>query len=138
LFSSATAWNRVLTPGPTEIGELFVMMLRFVVDRFAHLRQPGQKIQFVQLLIEILDDFRIRCLQVWKSKPAVDNLDFLVAETLGYVHGVLEEWENSPVSKASKHSDSMSNNYKMLSIDNNFLLPVLLQFGFLLGNNSIG
>ena len=74
------------------------MMLRFVVDRFAHLRQPGQKIQFVELLVEILDDFRIRCLQVWKSKPPVYNLDFLVAETLGYVHGTLDNWEELPVS----------------------------------------
>lgn len=87
----------MIVPGPTEVAELFSMMLGFMVDRFAHLCQPGQKIQFVQLLVEILDDFRIRCIQVWHSKGDIDNLNVVVAETLGYVHEILKNWEELPV-----------------------------------------
>ena len=94
-----------MIPGPAEIGDLFVLMLRFLVDRFAHLRQPGQKLQFLELLLDILDDYRIRCLQIWRSKVGEPNhfvsehvlIDFIIADTLRYIQASVEAWEDLPV-----------------------------------------
>jgi len=81
-------------------------MLRFVVDRFAHLRQPGQKLQFLELLLEVLEDYRIRSLQIWKTSVAAPNdyishdgtlIDFVIADTLRFIQISVTNWEDEPV-----------------------------------------
>jgi len=104
IFASPTKWKRPIMPGPAEIVDLFVAILRCVTDRFAHLQQPGHKLQFLKLLLDLIDDFRIRCLQTWKSSNEFDEvtsedvlIDYVIADSLIHVQNVVESWEDLPV-----------------------------------------
>lgn len=105
MFSSPTAWNRASVPGPAEITDLFLAVIRFVVERFSYLEQPGHKLQFIQLIVELLDDFRVRCLQTWQSKcehdynePSVVIVDYIIADAVNRVVETLDAWQELPVS----------------------------------------
>lgn len=104
MFSSPTAWNRASSPGPPEIVDLFVAVIRFVIERFSFLEQPGHKLQFIQLIVELLDDFRVRCLQTWQSKcehdyadPSAVIIDYVIADAINRVQITLESWQDLPV-----------------------------------------
>jgi hypothetical protein len=104
MFSSPSAWNRPVIPGPPEIVDLFFAVIRCVTDRFAHLQQPGHRVEFLQLLLELLDDFHVRCLQMWQSRTEFEDflskdilIDYIIADTLHYAFLTLQEWEDLPV-----------------------------------------
>jgi len=110
MFSSASAWNRPVIPGPPEIVDLFCAVIRCVTDRFAHLQQPGHKVQFLMLLVDLLDDFHVRCLHMWQSKTEFEDylsndvlIDYIIADTLHHITLTLQEWEDLPVVIIIKH-----------------------------------
>ncbi|CAG7716726.1 unnamed protein product [Allacma fusca] len=103
IFSSPTAWDRAVESEPAEVVDLFMAVLRFVTDRFAHLQEQSQKVLFLQLLVDMIDDFRVRCLQTWKSRRQIEAdykdgvlIDYIIADTLHSVQKTIESWEDLP------------------------------------------
>ena len=88
----------------TECGEGFLQMLLAITDRYKILPQPGHKLQFLDLQLELLDEFRIRLLQLARqdkfhelfanrSSPNISP----ILNTLTAVINVLEDWTDLPV-----------------------------------------
>nr|CAH0101935.1 unnamed protein product [Daphnia galeata] len=87
----------------TECGEGFLQMLLAITDRYKILPQPGHKLQFLDLQLELLDEFRIRLLQLARqdkfhelfanrSSPNISP----ILNTLTAVINVLEDWTDLP------------------------------------------
>lgn len=56
------------------------------------------------MLIDMVDDFRYRCLQIWKSRnETVEDFsstilfDYVMADALWHIQVTLEQWEDLPV-----------------------------------------
>ena len=47
----------------TECGHSFINLLSTLTERYEILPQPGHKLQFLQLQLDLIDDFRVRLLQ---------------------------------------------------------------------------
>nr|CAG4641615.1 EOG090X04F1 [Eurycercus lamellatus] len=87
----------------TECGEGFLQMVLAITDRYKILPQPGHKLQFVDLQLELLDEFRIRLLQlarqdkfqelfVSKTSPNISP----ILNTVSAVVNVLDDWTDLP------------------------------------------
>nr|CAG4650896.1 EOG090X04F1 [Simocephalus serrulatus] len=87
----------------TECGEGFLQMLLAITDRYKILPQPGHKLQFLDLQLELLDEFRIRLLQLARqdkyqeffanrSSPNISP----ILNTLTAVINVLDDWTDLP------------------------------------------
>ncbi|EFX76487.1 hypothetical protein DAPPUDRAFT_322360 [Daphnia pulex] len=87
----------------TECGEGFLQMLLAITDRYKILPQPGHKLQFLDLQLELLDEFRIRLLQLarqdkfhelfaHRSSPNISP----ILNTLTAVINVLDDWTDLP------------------------------------------
>lgn len=78
----------------TECADSFLALLSTITERYETLPQPGHRLQFLQLQLDIIDDFRIRLLQKLKE----ENLDPLyskfpnIVNTVNYIRSVLQEW----------------------------------------------
>lgn len=78
----------------TESGNSFLTLLSTITERYEELPQPGHRLQFLQLQLDLIDDFRVRLLQ----KLQEENLEPLsskfpnILNTVNYVRDVLEEW----------------------------------------------
>lgn len=113
LLISDTAWTCVSVDDSleaeddvrlTECGEGFLQMLLAITDRYKILPQPGHKLQFLDLQLELLDEFRIRLLQLagqskfhelFANRSSPNISPFL--NTLTAVINVLDDWADLPV-----------------------------------------
>lgn len=104
-FISSTAFTPLVSGDidenrVTECGNSFITLLSTLTERYEILPQPGHKIQFLQLQLDLIDDFRVRLLQ----KLGDDNPELLtsnfpsILNTVNYVRSVLDEWGNTTVS----------------------------------------
>ncbi|XP_069691163.1 RAD50-interacting protein 1 isoform X2 [Periplaneta americana] len=99
MLSSDTAWLPLSTPEldelrVTECGESFLTLLLTITERYSSLPQPGHRLQFLELQLELLDDFRVRLLQLLHEEPT-DPLNSLlpaILNTISYLASVLQEW----------------------------------------------
>ncbi|KAK2579114.1 hypothetical protein KPH14_001285 [Odynerus spinipes] len=99
ILSSNTAWEILSGPDvndmkETECADAFLTLLTTISDRYKHLPQPGHRLQFLELQLELIDDWRVRLLQLL-HEDCVDPLASLmprILNTLHYVANVLEEW----------------------------------------------
>ncbi|KAI4491012.1 hypothetical protein M0802_010515 [Mischocyttarus mexicanus] len=99
ILISNTAWEILLGPDTndmkeTECASAFLTLLTTISDRYKHLPQPGHRLQFLELQLELIDDWRVRLLQLL-HEDCVDPLASLmpcILNTLHYVANVLEEW----------------------------------------------
>lgn len=109
----------------TECGEGFLQMLLAITDRYKILPQPGHKLQFLDLQLELLDEFRIRLLQLARqdkfhelfanrSSPNISP----ILNTLTAVINVLDDWTDLPV--------IISHNYE-LSYNNRLCFSFVMQ-----------
>lgn len=112
LLISDTAWTCVSVDDSleaeddvrlTECGEGFLQMLLAITDRYKILPQPGHKLQFLDLQLELLDEFRIRLLQLagqskfhelFANRSSPNISPFL--NTLTAVINVLDDWADLP------------------------------------------
>ncbi|KYN05035.1 RAD50-interacting protein 1 [Cyphomyrmex costatus] len=99
ILSSNTAWERLISFDTddmkvTECADAFLMLLTSISDRYKHLPQPGHRLQFLELQLELIDDWRIRLLQLVheNSEDPLTSLMPYILNTLHYVATVLEEW----------------------------------------------
>ncbi|KAI8506662.1 RAD50-interacting protein 1 [Branchiostoma belcheri] len=104
LFSSETAWTSqygdiedVDDMKTGECAEGFMTLMLALTDRYKPLPSAANKLEFLDLQLELLDDFRIRLTQVMKSE-AQDPLGstFLsILNAVNYVISVLREWSET-------------------------------------------
>ncbi|KAL3877501.1 hypothetical protein ACJMK2_035200 [Sinanodonta woodiana] len=101
MMSSSTAWKSqykdiadVDEMKVPECGESFMTLMLTITDRYKHLPHPAHKIQFLDLQLELLEDFRIRIVQVMKDvthSPLGDRY-CAILNTTYYISEVLREW----------------------------------------------
>ena len=92
-----------------EAADNFVILLQSIVERSFYMTDPNNRRAFVDLILEMLDDFRLRLSQLMRSAAAVSpdpqfNCTkwpfspqyFGILNTLNYLLEVLEEWKFQP------------------------------------------
>ncbi|XP_034181746.1 RAD50 interactor 1 isoform X1 [Osmia lignaria lignaria] len=104
ILSSSTAWEKLINSDSddmkvTECADAFLTLLTTISDRYKHLPQPGHRLQFLELQLELIDDWRIRLLQLLCENYEhlsyhvfLTSLIPCILNTLHYVATVLEEW----------------------------------------------
>lgn len=98
MLSSDTAWFPQGTPEldelrVTECGESFLTLLLTITERYSSLPQPGHRLQFLELQLELLDEFRVRLLQLLHETSEPLNPQLLaILNTISYLALVLQEW----------------------------------------------
>ncbi|KAH0947271.1 hypothetical protein HN011_011032 [Eciton burchellii] len=99
ILNSNTAWERLASPDMddmkvTECADAFLTLLTTISDRYKHLPQPGHRLQFLELQLELVDDWRVRLLQLLHEnyEDPLTSLMPHILNTLHYVATVLEEW----------------------------------------------
>lgn len=104
----------------TICADAFITLLQTIAERFASnsiflysakiwldyryecLPQPGHRLQFLELQIELLSDFRLRLIQIFNAEEGDDYMETKVldiANTLFYIESVLVDWGSTLVRK---------------------------------------
>ncbi|XP_057323091.1 RAD50-interacting protein 1 [Microplitis mediator] len=99
ILSAPAAWERIAVANVdnmkvTECAEAFLTLLTAMNERYSHLPQPGHRLQFLELQLELIDDWRVRLLQLL-HQDCEDPLYSLIPRVLNsvnYVVNVLMEW----------------------------------------------
>lgn len=79
----------------TGCADMFITLLQTITERYESLAQPGHRLQFLDLQLELLDDFRIRLLQIAHEEQIKDIVESkipMIANTLYYIENVLLDW----------------------------------------------
>ncbi|CAL7948671.1 unnamed protein product [Xylocopa violacea] len=99
MLSSNTAWEKLSNSDTddmkvTECADAFLTLLTTISDRYKHLPQPGHRLQFLELQLELIDDWRVRLIQLLHEnyEDPLTSLMPCILNTLHYVATVLEEW----------------------------------------------
>jgi hypothetical protein len=67
--------------------------------RYKALPQPGHRLQFLEVQLELLDEYRVRCVQVARelqAEPVTSHYPSILS-TLHTLISTLEEWGDMPV-----------------------------------------
>lgn len=92
------AWLAMEGGEAAHCGEQLILLVQGITDRYKRLPQPGHRLQFLELQLELLDDFRVRVLQVMKSERQ-DPLNSHYPAILNTVHHIaatLTDWADLP------------------------------------------
>ncbi|EFA07987.1 RINT1-like protein [Tribolium castaneum] len=78
----------------TTCADAFITLLQTITERYEALPQPGHRLQFLDLQLELLDDFRIRLLQLVNAEHEniVESKIPTIANTIYYIENVLVDW----------------------------------------------
>ncbi|XP_050299116.1 RAD50-interacting protein 1 [Anthonomus grandis grandis] len=78
----------------TTCADAFITLLQTITERYECLPQPGHRLQFLELQLELLDDFRVRLLQIINAEEGdyMDSKVPMIANTLYYIENVLVDW----------------------------------------------
>ncbi|KAL3270463.1 hypothetical protein HHI36_021010 [Cryptolaemus montrouzieri] len=78
----------------TVCADAFMTLLKRITDRYESLPQPGHRLQFLQLQLELLDDFRVRLIQIANAEEGnvIESRVPMIANTLFYMENVLIDW----------------------------------------------
>lgn len=78
----------------TMCADAFITLLQTITERYECLPQPGHRLQFLELQLELLDDFRVRLLQLVNAEEGdiIDSKVPMIANTLYYIENVLVDW----------------------------------------------
>ncbi|CAH1793862.1 unnamed protein product, partial [Owenia fusiformis] len=79
-----------------ECGESFVTLAHTITDRYKPLPYPHHKLRFLDVQLELFDDFRIRLLQVMKEEAhnPLGERFCAILNTVHYIAEVLTEWSD--------------------------------------------
>lgn len=98
LVSDEGAWLALESGEAAHCGEQLILLLQGITDRYKRLPQPGHRLQFLELELELLDDFRVRVLQVMKSEkqdPLTSNYPAIL-NTVHHITATLSDWGDLP------------------------------------------
>lgn len=78
----------------TTCADSLITLIQMIMERYEALPQPGHRIQFLELQLELLDDFRVRLLQIINVEEGnvVESRIPSIANTVFYVENVLVDW----------------------------------------------
>lgn len=79
----------------TTCGDAFITLLQTITERYEALPQPGHRLQFLDLQLDLLDDFRVRLLQLVNAEDCnnvVESSIPMIANTIYYIENVLVDW----------------------------------------------
>lgn len=78
----------------TTCADSFITLIQTIMERYEALPQPGHRLQFLELQLELLDDFRVRLLQIVNAEEGnvVESRIPNIANTLFYVENILVDW----------------------------------------------
>lgn len=78
----------------TTCADAFITLLQTITERYESLPQPGHRLQFLDLQLELLDDFRIRLLQLVNAEHEniIESKIPMIANTIYYIENVLIDW----------------------------------------------
>lgn len=78
----------------TTCADAFISLLQTITERYESLPQPGHRLQFLDLQLELLDDFRVRLLQIANAEREniVESKIASIVNTLYYIENVLIDW----------------------------------------------
>uniref|UniRef100_T1IUF6 RAD50-interacting protein 1 n=1 Tax=Strigamia maritima TaxID=126957 RepID=T1IUF6_STRMM len=105
IMSSDIAWKFRFQDGDDlddlkvpECGENFMTLILTITDRYKSLPHPGHRLQFLDLQLELLDDFRLRLQQLLKeeAKEPIDSNYCAILNTCFYIIQVLTDWSELP------------------------------------------
>ncbi|XP_024084598.1 RAD50-interacting protein 1 isoform X2 [Cimex lectularius] len=109
MMASETAWSTLAGQGDedkvTEVAHTFLALLSTMTDRYTLLPQPGHRLQFVELELELIDDLRVSLLQVLHSERS-DPLNSKLPEVLNTIFHLkvaLEHFDASPAILLLEH-----------------------------------
>ena len=88
----------------TTCADMFVTLLQTITERYECLSQPGHQMQFLDMQLELLDDFRVRLLQIANAEDGdvVDSKLPMIANSFYYVESVLSDWGSMLVCVSSR------------------------------------
>ncbi|CAH1390875.1 unnamed protein product [Nezara viridula] len=92
----------------TEVAHTFLALISTMTDRYSLLPQPGHRLQFVELELELIDDLRVSLLQILHLERA-DPINSKVPAILNTVHHLktaLEQYDVSPTVLLLQHYKS--------------------------------
>ncbi|XP_053685469.1 RINT1-like protein [Sabethes cyaneus] len=97
MLNGAEPW-RCLDPANLDdmkipkCADQFIRLLDAIRERYCSLPQPGQQLQFLELQLELIDNFRRRLVQLHNS-PGADNVGSTkILNAINYITSVLREW----------------------------------------------
>lgn len=78
----------------TVCADAVITLLQTITDRYESLPQPGHRLQFLELQLELLDDFRVRLVQLINAENSDLGESQLpaIANTIFYIENVLVDW----------------------------------------------
>lgn len=114
ILESSTAWS-VLAPDldeddtrkVPEAADNFVLLLNSIIERCHYVFEKKHRQPFVDLIIELMDDFRLRLTQLTRSSLTEEESDrnsrwpfsnrfFAVMNALSFLKDVVHEWTFTP------------------------------------------
>ncbi|XP_046688900.1 RAD50-interacting protein 1-like, partial [Homalodisca vitripennis] len=101
ILSSGTAWSELTGSDElkiTEAAEAFLNLLSTMTERYSILPQPGHRMQFVDLQLELIDELRLRLSQLLnlERQDPLDSQLPAILNTASYICTVLAEWGTKP------------------------------------------
>lgn len=86
----------------TVCADVLITLLQTITDRYESLPQPGHRLQFLELQLELLDDFRVRLLQLINAEDNDVGESRLpsIANTIFYIENILIDWGSMLVSQS--------------------------------------
>ncbi|XP_033119511.1 RAD50-interacting protein 1-like [Anneissia japonica] len=92
-----------------QCAESFVTLLSVITDRYKTIPYPSNQLQFLGLQLDLLDDFRVRLLQVAKqeARNPLSTVYCAIINSVNYVIRVLEEWSDQLVTLKSTDYESI-------------------------------
>ncbi|KAL7639162.1 UNVERIFIED_CONTAM: hypothetical protein RMT77_010696 [Armadillidium vulgare] len=96
--ASPYSWQSEDSGGICHCGEQLILLLQGITDRYKGLFQPGHRLQFLDLQLELLDDFRVRILQLAKSELSDPfNSNYIpILNTVHHMVNTIGDWADLP------------------------------------------
>lgn len=78
----------------TTCADAFITLLQTITERYELLSQPGHRLQFLDLQLELLDDFRVRLLQLVNAEKGdiIESKIPSIVNSIYYIENVLIDW----------------------------------------------
>ncbi|XP_031625269.1 RINT1-like protein [Contarinia nasturtii] len=97
ILSQSSAW---LFIDPSNLEELkiprcadqFIRLLDAICERYCNLPQPGHQLQFLNLQLELIENFRRRLVHLHSNPENGVTTTCMVLNAINYINSVLREW----------------------------------------------
>lgn len=111
ILCSSSAWD-IIDPGSNEdlkipkCADQFVRLLDAIKDRYSNLPQPGHQLEFLNLQIELIENFTNQL-----SQSSLSKNKSILLNAINYLNSVLREWGENVVSLKQKFYFIINNIY---------------------------